>query len=290
MRLGALEAGGTKMVLSVGDEHGVVFERTSIPTLEPDVTIPEIIAYFSKQNICALGIGSFGPIELNSSSDHYGYLTTTPKREWVNYPMLPKLKQALGVPVKIDTDVNAAALAEHRYGAAKGLNSCLYVTVGTGVGGGIIAEGELVHGLLHPELGHMLIVPSQDDPMPDGICSYHKHCLEGLASGASMSKRWGIAAYEIPQDHPAWELETEYLSQMCANAILCFSPSRIILGGGVMHQAFLFQRIRARTKELLGGYVRHPVIENAIDAYIVPPGLGDDSGVVGALILASEAV
>ena len=199
------------------------------------------------------------------------------------------LAEALDVPAEMDTDVNAAALAEIKMGAAKGLRSCLYVTVGTGVGGGVIAEGNLVHGLVHPELGHMLLRPAEGDPTPDGFCPYPKGCLEGLAAGPAIEKRWGVSARDLPDDHIAWKVESEYLAQMCVNAIVAFSPEKIVLGGGVMHKMHLFPMIRKRTQELLGGYVRCSMITEKIDEYIVSPGLGDNSGVTGALLLALEA-
>ena len=286
---GALEAGGTKMVCSIGNENCEVLERISIPTGYPEDSIPEIINYFRSREICALGIGSFGPLDLDRKSRTYGHITSTPKPGWENYPLLPMLAEALDVPAEMDTDVNAAALAEIKMGAAKGLRSCLYVTVGTGVGGGVIAEGNLVHGLVHPELGHMLLRPAEGDPTPDGFCPYHKGCLEGLAAGPAIEKRWGVSAKDLPDDHIAWKVESEYLAQMCVNAIVAFSPEKIVLGGGVMHKMHLFPMIRKRTQELLGGYVRCSMITEKIDEYIVSPGLGDNSGVTGALLLALEA-
>ena len=190
MLFGTLEAGGTKMVLSVGNEANEILEQAVIPTESPDRTIPEMIAWFGARNISALGIGTFGPVDLNPASPAYGCITQTPKPGWRDTPLLPRFRSALQIPVSIDTDVNAAALAEWQLGAAKGLNSCLYVTVGTGIGAGLVIEGRLVHGLMHPELGHMLLRNEPADPVPDGFCPYHKGCLEGLASGpASISRR-----------------------------------------------------------------------------------------------------
>ena len=226
---------------------------------------------------------------MNRRSSTYGYITTTPKTLWRNFPLLPQLRSALRVPVEIDTDVNAAALSEYALGAAQGFNSCLYVTVGTGIGGGLIAEGNLVHGLVHPEFGHMLLRVSADDPMPDGVCPYHKGCLEGLACGPAIEARWGKKPSLLPEGHKAWELEAEYLAQMCANAIFCISPECIVLGGGVMRQTHLFPMIRARTLDLLKGYVQHPRVLSGMEDYIVPPALGENSGIVGGLLLAKRA-
>ncbi len=290
MQLGALEAGGTKMVCSIGNEAMEVLDRIQIPTTTPEETIPRIVAYFKERPVAALGIGSFGPVDLHKGSPTYGYITSTPKPGWGQFPLLATLSGALGVPTGFDTDVNVAALAEWKLGAAKGLDSCLYVTVGTGVGGGLVIGGKLVHGLVHPEIGHMLLRPMQDDPTPDGFCPYHIGCVEGLARGPAIEKRWGAPAHMLPEDHPAWALEAEYLAQMCVNAIVSFSPEKIVLGGGVMEQAHLFPLIRRRVQTMLNGYVVHPMVMERIDEYIVPPVLRPNSGVIGALLLALEQV
>jgi len=290
MRLGALEAGGTKMVCAIGDENGNVFERASFPTKMPEETMPLIIEYFQDKGIEALGISSFGPLNLDESSPNFGDITTTPKPGWANYPLRRVLMDALKVPVGIDTDVNGAALSEATIGAGKGLDSLVYYTIGTGVGGGAMVGGKLVHGLVHPEMGHMLLRPHKDDPAPHGFCPYHDGCLEGMANGPAIEKRWGISAKELPEDHPAWDIEAEYLAQMCVNTILTLSPKMIVLGGGVMHQMHLFPKIRRRTQELLNGYVAHKAILENIDEYIVPPALGDNAGAAGSLLLAVEAL
>ena len=289
MRFGTLEAGGTKMVLSVGNERNELLEQTSMPTEAPEKTIPSMINWFKDKNIVSLGIGTFGPADLNPDSATYGWITKTPKPGWSDKPLLPPMRDALGIPALIDTDVNAAALAEWQLGAAKGLRSCLYVTVGTGVGAGLVIEGNLVHGLVHPEMGHMLLRQEPDDPAPDGFCPYHKGCLEGLAAGPAIEKRWGTKAQYLSPDHEAWKLEASYLAQMCMNAVCAFSPEKIILGGGVMQQKHLFPLIRQKTLELLNGYVQAKEILAHIDSYIVEPGLGTKSGATGALLLAQQA-
>ncbi len=290
MRLGALEAGGTKMVCALGDELGNVIERASFPTRMPEETMPDIIQYFKDKQIEALGISSFGPLNLDEASPNFGDITTTPKAGWVNYPLRRTLMEALQVPVGIDTDVNGAALAEARLGAGKGLDSLVYYTIGTGVGGGAVVEGKLLHGLVHPEMGHMLLRPCKDDPTPHGFCPYHDGCLEGMANGPAIEKRWGVSAKDLPEDHIAWDVEAEYLAQMCVNTIVILSPKMIVLGGGVMHQMHLFPKIRRRTQELLNGYVAHKAILENIDSYIVPPALGDNAGAAGSLLLALEAL
>ncbi len=286
---GALEAGGTKMVLSRLDENGVMLDRESIPTQTPETTMPAMIRFFRDRPITALGIGCFGPLDLSPASPTYGAITATPKLSWRNYPILTEFRRQLGVPALLDTDVNAAALAEATLGAARGLGSCLYVTVGTGVGGGVVIDGKPRHGLTHPELGHMLLTPEKDDPMPEGACPYHAHCLEGLAAGPAIAKRWGKPAQELPPEHPAWALEAAYLAQMCHNAIMTLSPEKIILGGGVMQQEFLFPLIREKTLALLNGYVCHAAVDHGLADYIVAPGLGVNSGVMGAFLLARQA-
>lgn len=289
MILGALEAGGTKMVCSIGDEQGKLFERESFPTTTPEETLPLLIDFYRGKGIEALGIGTFGPIDLNPASPTYGYLTTTPKPGWQNCPIMPRMRDELGVPAAIDTDVNAAALAEFRMGAAKGLGTCLYVTVGTGIGGGVIAEGTLQHGLVHPEWGHILLRQHPEDPLPGGVCPYHDGCLEGLASGPSFDRRWGMSAKVLPQDHIGWQIEAYYLAQLCVTALVTLSAECIVLGGGVMQKEFLFPMIRKQTLALLGGYIAHDRVLNHIDEIIVPPGLGVHSGVTGALLLAAQA-
>ena len=267
-----------------------LIEQTSIPTEDPAKTIPAMIDWFRGKGIAALGIGTFGPVDLKKESPTYGWITKTPKPGWSDKPLLPPMQEALGVPALIDTDVNAAALAEWKLGAARGLSSCLYVTVGTGIGAGLVIEGKLVHGLVHPEFGHMLLRQEKEDPAPDGFCPYHKGCLEGLASGPAIEKRWGRKAYDLPEDHEAWNLEAAYLAQMCMDAVCGFSPEKIILGGGVMQQKHLFPLIRKKTKELLNGYVQAREILEKIDSYIAEPGLGTKSGATGALLLAKQAL
>ncbi|MDR0929940.1 MAG: ROK family protein [Oscillospiraceae bacterium] len=288
-RLGALEAGGTKMVCAIGDANGRIYARERFPTRTPAETLPEIIGYFRESGIQALGIASFGPIDLHEDSPTYGHITETPKLPWRDTPLLPILREALGVPVGLSTDVGAAALAEHTLGAAAGLSSCVYVTVGTGIGGGVIAEGRLVRGLVHPEMGHFWLRSHPQDPAPQGFCPYHNGCLEGLASGSAMAARWGCSPDMLPEGHIGWEIEAHYLAQLCMAATAMLSPEKIILGGGVMQRESLLPRVRALTAEMLAGYIRHPVLLDGMADYLVPPGLKGDSGVIGGLLLAARA-
>ena len=246
--------------------------------------------FFRRHEIDALGIGSFGPLELNPAAPNYGYITSTPKLAWKDYPLLSALLDGRSIPAAIDTDVNAAVLAEAALGVAKGLSDVVYITVGTGVGGGVLSGGNLVHGLLHPEVGHMLLRPHRDDPNPRGVCPYHDGCLEGLAAGPAIGARVGGDAKDLPDDHPTFVLEAEYLAQMCVNLILTVSPQRIILGGGVMQRESLFGMVRARVLALLNGYVQSPAILTHIDQMIVPPALFPISGLVGSYLLGKQAL
>ncbi len=291
MLIGALETGGTNMICSIGNGQGGVMQRASFPTTTPENTMPQVIDFFRKFEIRALGVGSFGPLDLHPDSPTYGSITNTPKKDWQNYPLLRTLQEALNVPAEIDMAVNTAALAEYRMGAGRGTHSMLYVTVGSGIGGGIIIEGKPVHGLVHPEWGHILIAPKEGDTMPGGICPYHRHCLEGLASGPAMERRWGLSPRLMTDDHPAWALEAHYLAQICASAIVAISPEKIVLGGGVLRRTLLYDLIRERVLDLLGGYVASPAITpEGIGGYIVPPALGMNSSVIGALMLGALAL
>ncbi|WNQ10565.1 ROK family protein [Paenibacillus aurantius] len=288
MIAGAVEAGGTKFVCGIGNEQGEIIDRVSFPTERPEITLPRVIEYFRDKKVEAIGIGTFGPIDLNPSSPHYGHVTTTPKEGWGHYPFLPTLRKEFDVPFGWDTDVNAAALGEAVWGAAQGLDSCLYYTVGTGIGVGVYMEGRLVHGLVHPEGGHVLTRRHPEDRF-EGVCPYHGDCLEGMAAGPALEKRWGVEGTELPEDHPAWEIEAFYLAQSIANAVLTLSPKKIILGGGVMHQSQLFPLIRREVARNLNGYVNAPELSGGLDSFIVPPGLGDNAGLAGSLALGLRA-
>ncbi|WP_028987805.1 ROK family protein [Thermicanus aegyptius] len=287
MLLGGIEAGGTKFVCGIGDENGRVLERISFPTKEPGETLAHVEAFFKEKKIDALGVGSFGPVDLNPSSPTYGSITSTPKLAWRDFPLLKELKKRLSLPIGFDTDVNAAALGEREWGAGRGLDSLLYMTVGTGIGVGAVVEGKLLHGLVHPEMGHMQVRRLPEDSFP-GNCPYHGDCLEGMAAGPALEKRWGKKGPELSEVDRVWEWEAYYLGAAIANLILILSPKRIILGGGVMKETRLFPMIRERTRFILNGYVASPALES-IDHYIVPPGLGDNAGLCGAFALAKAA-
>lgn len=287
--LGAIEGGGTKFVVAVGTEDGQIQQIESFPTTTPEETMDRTVAFFKDKGVSGIGFGSFGPVDLNPNSPTYGHIAKTPKPHWSGYDVVGHLKRHLNVPVGFDTDVNGAALGEATFGAAKGLNSCLYITVGTGIGAGAVVEGKLVHGLLHSEMGHIMVKRHPEDTY-EGKCPYHKDCLEGLAAGPAIEARWGVKAYELGEDHKAWELQTFYLAQALMNYILTISPEKIILGGGVSKQLHLFPRIREQVKTLLNGYVQHPAILEVNEDYIVPPALQDRAGITGALALAVQAL
>jgi fructokinase len=275
---GGIEAGGTKFVCGIGTGPDDLI-TTRIPTTSPEATVAEAVSWVAAKSpgrLDAVGIGSFGPVDLRS-----GHITSTPKAAWRNYDLAGAVKKALRVPVRFDTDVNAAALGEARWGAARGIANCLYLTVGTGIGGGAIVGGQIVHGLTHPEMGHVRIPHDLAGDSYAGGCPYHGDCLEGLASGPAIEARWGMPGRGLPRDHPAWALEAGYLVFGIANFICTLSPERILIGGGVMRQTQLYEMIGAGVQRILGGYVEKL-------PPIMPPGLGEFSGVLGALALAEQ--
>lgn len=288
MRLGALEAGGTKMVCAIGNEAGEIFEQVSIPTETPEITMPKLIAFFKERNVEALGVGCFGPVELDRQSPKYGYITTTPKLAWRNYNIVGELHNELGCPVGFDTDVNGSVLGEATFGQAKGKKCVIYLTIGTGIGGGIYIDGKLLHGMLHPEVGHVLIRKRSDD-LYEGKCPYHRTCLEGLAAGPAIEERWGQKAAELKNRPEVWNLEADYIAQALVGYIMTLSPEMIILGGGVMHQEQLFPLIREKVVQMVGGYIQTEELAD-IERYIVPASLHDDQGIMGCLELARRAL
>jgi fructokinase len=291
---GGIEAGGTKFVCAVGTGPDDVRAEARFPTTTPQETIGQAIAFFAeqakKEPLAAIGIASFGPVDPNPATPTFGYITTTPKPGWANTDLAGEIGRALGVPIGFDTDVNGAALGEQRWGAAQGLDTFIYLTIGTGLGGGGMVNGRLMHGLIHPEMGHVRLPHDwAADPFA-GACPYHGDCLEGMAAGPALEKRWGQRAETLPADHPAWALEAHYLALGLVNFICTLSPQRIIMGGGVMEQPQLFPLIRRKTQELLNGYVQSPEILERIGQYIVPPSLGNRAGVLGAIALAERQI
>jgi len=288
---GGIEAGGTKFVCAVGTGPEDLRE-IRFPTTSPEETIGRAIRFFRErpksEPLAAIGIAAFGPVDPSPDSPTFGYITSTPKQGWQNVDFAGQVRRALGVPVSFDTDVNGAALGEYRWGAAQGLDTFIYLTIGTGLGGGGLVNGRPMHGLVHPEMGHMRVPHDWEaDPFP-GVCPYHGDCLEGLSIGPALEQRWGQRAETLPADHPAWALEAHYLALGVVNLILVLSPKRIIMGGGVMEQPSLLPLIRQKVRRLLNGYVRAPEVLERIEEYIVPPALGRQAGVLGAIALAQE--
>lgn len=285
--LGGMEGGGTKFVCAVGTGPDDVRAETRFATTTPAATLAQALEFFRAHPIGALGVACFGPLDPDPRSPTYGHILPTPKPGWSHANVVGPLRAALGVPVAFDTDVNGAALAEWRWGAAQGCDPALYLTIGTGIGGGALVNGQLLHGLLHPEMGHLRLPrdPARD-PFP-GVCPFHGDCFEGLASGPALEQRWGQPAATLPPDHPAWDLQAHYLALAVVNYVLTLAPQKIILGGGVMHTTHLWPRLRAAVRTLLNGYL--PAGRFDPDAALVPPALGDRAGVLGALALAERA-
>jgi fructokinase len=279
---GAIEAGGSKFVCAAGTGPDDI-RIYEIPTTSPEATLSEAISWLRDESggrLQAMGIGCFGPIDLNPDSPAYGYITSTPKAGWRNYDIVGVVAQALGVPVGFDTDVNAALLGESRWGAARGVNNCLYLTIGTGIGGAAIVSGRRLHGATHPEMGHIRVPHDFAKDPYGGCCPFHGDCLEGLASGPAVADRWNIPGQLLPPEHPAWDLEAHYLALGIANFACTLAPECILAGGGVMRQPYLLAMIRRKLAGILGGYI--PMPEIAL------PALGERAGVLGALALAEE--
>lgn len=289
---GGIEAGGTKFVCAVGTGPDDLRAEVRFPTTTPAATIGRAIAFFREQQrsarLAAVGVGSFGPLDPDPDSPTFGRIASTPKPGWDQTDVAGMVRRALDVPVGFDTDVNAAALGEYRWGAAQGLDTFIYLTIGTGIGGGGMVNGRLMHGLVHPEMGHIRIPHDREVDPFDGACPYHGDCLEGLAAGPALEQRWGQPPQALPEDHPAWTLEAHYLALALTNYICVLSPQRIVMGGGVMEQRQLFPLVRREVQDLLNGYVQAPEVLDRIDEYVVPPALGERAGVLGAIALAQQ--
>jgi fructokinase len=290
---GAVEAGGTKFICAIADESGTLLAESRFPTADPDSTLARVRDFFKAGYgdfaPAALGVACFGPVILDRRAGNYGFIGNTPKAGWSNTDVADMLAREFSCPVGFDTDVNAAALAEHRWGAGSDTQNLVYLTVGTGIGGGVLIEGAALHGLMHPEIGHIHPRRHELDTNFAGVCPFHGDCLEGLASGPAIFARTGSELQRLDAAHVQWEIEADYLGQLCAQLVLTLSPQRIILGGGVMAES-LFPMVRRRTLHWLGGYIDRREILNSIERYIVPPALGARAGVLGALCLAVDAL
>ena len=287
---GGMEGGGTKFVCAVGTGPDEVVAETRFPTSSPEETLDQAISFFKKYTLAGIGLAPFGPLDLNPASPTYGSITATPKPGWSNADILGPFRDQFDLPIAFDVDVNAAAFGEFAWVPEnQALESLVYFTIGTGIGAGILINGKVVHGLTHPEGGHVRLPHDrQKDPF-SGVCPFHGDCFEGLANGPAIAQRWGQPAESLPENHPAWELEANYIAHALTAVICLLSPQRIVLGGGVMQQPQLFPLIRQKVREDLNGYIPSPILKGTMSGYIVPPGLGKRSGILGAMAMAKNS-
>lgn len=289
---GAIEAGGTKFNCALANASGEVVAKTQFPTRDPETTMIDVVEFFLRAEkaygpMASIGIGSFGPINIDPSSSNYGQFLKTPKPGWSHFDFLGHLKQSFNIPIVVETDVNTAVIAEHAAGAGRGCDNVVYVTIGTGVGGGIISGGQLIKGGIHPEVGHMLLPRHPEDTAFAGACPFHGGCLEGLAAGPAMKARWGVPAETLGDDHIAWDIQAFYLAAMCINLTAALSPQKIILGGGVSQKPGLIERVAEQFEKMWGDYLPLP---GKASEYVVLPELAPEAGLVGAIMLAQHAV
>lgn len=292
---GAIEAGGTKFVCEVADQDGRILASTRIPTTDPTETLASVMEFLTAvaapdSRYAGIGIAAFGPLDLRKTSPTYGCIRATPKPQWSHVDLVSPLAQRFACPVRIDTDVNAAALAEAEQGAGRGCSTVVYITVGTGIGGGVCIEGRTLHGVLHPEMGHVRVRQHPLDTHFAGCCPFHGACLEGLASGAAIMARYGQSLDQLPSTHEAYSVLGDYLGQFATTVILLLAPDKLVFGGGVMESVELYGRIRATAASLLNGYAGFGSTAEALESLIVAPGLGQRSGIAGALALARQLV
>ncbi len=292
---GGIEGGGTKFVCAVSMGPNNICAEARFQTTLPEETMAQAVDFFKQQEeslgkLSAIGFACFGPLDPNPASPTYGHILPTPKPGWTGANVVRILSSAFDVPIAFDTDVNGAALGEWRWGKGQGLQTFIYLTIGTGIGGGAYVGGNLLHGLIHPEMGHIAVKHDFDKDPFSGTCPFHDDCFEGLASGVAIKKRWGQPSHTLPKDHPAWELESDYIAQALASYSFTLSPQRIIIGGGVGALPHLLPGIQVRTRELINGYIQSPVILENIESYIVSPGLGNRSGMLGAIALAEQVL
>jgi fructokinase len=290
---GGIEGGGTKFVCAVGTGPDDIRAETRFPTTTPTETMAQAVEFFQQQEavfgrLSAIGFACFGPLDPKPDSPTFGHILPTPKPGWSNADVVGVLRSAFDIPISFDTDVNGAALGEGRWGAGQGLKNFIYLTIGTGIGGGAYVEGKLLHGLIHPEMGHIPVRHDKAKDPYEGNCPFHGDCFEGLASGVAVEKRWQTRGSELTEDHPAWEMEAEYIAQALASYSFTLSPQRIIIGGGVGSLGHLLPKIQQKTKQLINGYIQSSVILEHIESYIVNPGLGNRSGMLGAIALAEQ--
>jgi fructokinase len=290
-RFGGVETGGTWCVCAIGTGPDQLDALEQFPTGAPGPTLERIAAFFELHApLAAVGVGSFGPADVDPGSPRWGHVMATPKPGWQHTAVGPVLRDRLGVPIAFDTDVNVAAVGEHRWGAGVGAASMCYLTVGTGIGAGLVIDGRPLHGLVHPEVGHLRIPHDRlRDPF-DGNCPLHGDCWEGLASGPALAARWNVSPVDLPDEHPGWALEADYVALGILSIVMIASPHLVVAGGGVMERPGLLEAVGARLGALVAGYIETPLLAERIDSYLVAPALGDRSGVLGAIALAQAAV
>jgi fructokinase len=286
---GGVETGGTWVVCALGTGPDDIVAQETFATGEPGPTLERIAAFFEgAPRAAAIGVGSFGPVDLDPRSPTWGHVTSTPKPGWVHTPVAPVLRDRLGVPIHFDTDVTTAAIGEHRWGAGAGVDSLCYLTIGTGIGAGLLIDGRPVHGLIHPEVGHLRIPHDRERDPFAGNCPIHGDCWEGLAAGPAIAARWDADPRELPDDHEAWALEAEYVALGILAIVCVASPQRIVTGGGVLERPELLAAVRARLVDLNAGYLQTPLLGDEVERYLVAPSLGDRAGVLGAIALAQS--
>jgi fructokinase len=287
---GGIETGGSWCVCALGRGPDEIVAEEQFPTADPEPTLSRIVDFFARHaKPAAIGIGSFGPVDLDPESPTWGYVTTTPKPGWRQVSVAGTIRDRLGIPVRFETDVAAAAVGEYRWGAGRGAAALCYLTVGTGIGAGLLFDGRPWHGLVHPEVGHIRIPHDRDRDPFSGTCPFHGDCWEGLASGPAIADRWQLSPERLPDDHPAWALEAEYLALGILSIVLVASPQRVIVGGGVVEGRPLLDLVRPRLGQFLAGYLDTPLLAERIDSYLVSPELGDRAGVLGAIALAERS-
>jgi fructokinase len=286
---GGVETGGTWVVCALGTGPDDIVAQETFATGEPGPTLERIAAFFEgAPRAVAIWVGSFGPVDLDPRSPTWGHVTSTPKPGWVHTPVAPVLRDRLGVPIHFDTDVTTAAIGEHRWGAGAGVDSLCYLTIGTGIGAGLLIEGRPVHGLIHPEVGHLRIPHDRERDPFAGNCPVHGDCWEGLAAGPAIAARWDADPRELPDDHEAWALEAEYVALGILAIVCVASPQRIVTGGGVLERPELLAAVRARLVDLNAGFLQTPLLGDEVERYLVAPSLGDRAGVLGAIALAQS--
>lgn len=285
MLYGAIEAGGTKFVCAVGNKENEIIDKIIIKTMTPKETMPQVIHFFKKYNLASMGIGCFGPININECSKTYGYILATPKIAWQHYNFLGELRQHFSFPIAWETDVNVAAYGELLLGAAKGKRSCLYVTIGTGVGGGYVTQDGFIPTLLHGEMGHIHLKRLENDNFV-GNCPFHRDCVEGMLSGPALEKRFGKRGEEIPNNDSNWDIIAYYIAQALYTYTMILSPEQIVLGGGVMQRGHLYPLIHKYFETMNAGYIDFTQLGEQVDKYIVAPALAEHSAIVGAIELA----